>query len=140
MGELGGRQNRRALERLLARYALSKKTFVTAERFSERAQSAASVARDVLQLDPESTRAADLLVRLFAHPNAYNRMFSTWQAAAIVADAQHRNLHTVAVDRLTAGIRGALHAEDAVFIKALPALFSLWPEQTEVDPDFRTSG
>ncbi len=45
-----------------------------------------------------------------------------------LVDARHRNVHTLALDYLGDGIRGALREEDAVFIKALPALLSPWPE------------
>jgi len=125
MAALGGRANRATLERLLARYARSKKTFAPDPNWNRQAQIAARIASDVLKLDPESERASGLLCAMFDHPVAYNRMWATWQATPIVADAQHRRIHTVALDRLSAAIRGALDAEEEVFIKAIPALLSL---------------
>jgi hypothetical protein len=122
---LGGRANRGTLERLLARYVRSKKTFAPDPNWNRQAQIAARIAGDILKLDPESERASALLCAMFDHPVAYNRMWATWQAAPIIADAQHRRVHTLALDRLSTAIRRALDAEEEVFVKAIPALLSL---------------
>ena len=119
----GGREAKAALLRAVRAYARSTKTFDAGTTWSSQAQLAASVASSLLGLDRDADEAAVLLVRLFEHPRPYNRMWSVWQAA----DLFPRSFcHTVAFERMADALRPMIaHREDDVFVKAVPALWTL---------------
>lgn len=119
----GGRGSKAALLRAVRAYARSTKTFDADTTWSSQAQLAASVASSLLGLDRDADEAAVLLVRLFEHPRPYIRMWSVWQASDLFRLSY---CHTVAFERIADALRPMVaHREDEVFIKAVPALWTL---------------
>jgi hypothetical protein len=104
LGRLGGPAARRALEK----------------------QGAAAA---ILGLDPESEDAAKLLVRSF-HQGPLHRRERAVEAAARIHLG--RQADTSAMDRLAAGLRGMLRADEHLFVRALPALCALGDKEGDV--------
>jgi hypothetical protein len=98
----------------------------TAARKTLEKQGAAAA---ILGLDAEAEDAAKLLVRSF-HQGPIHRRERAVEAAARIHLG--RQADTAAMDRLGAGLRGMLRADEHLFVRALPALCAFGDKESEI--------
>lgn len=121
VGISGGAGAIPALKTRLSELAFRDEPFEKASFINDEASSLLSVGIALLKLDPESTAAAESLVRLFHHPTRLNRLFSLRVAAELMVP--HRRTRTAAYELIRCGLRDtASTADPEAFVGCAPML------------------
>lgn len=119
-----------ALKTRLAELACRDQPFENTSFINDEASSLQSVGIALLILDPESTAAAELLVRLFHHPTRLNRLFSLRVAAELMVP--HRRTRTAPYELIRRELRHIASAADPeAFVGCAPMLLEEHDGQPE---------
>lgn len=120
VGMVGGPGARELLRERLAELTADANTWSDHDFFNAWAGSLCTVARAILELEPDAREAVDVFERLFSHPCGFNRRSAYREAASLLAD--HR-AKTPAFRRLEDLVnRAADTHEDELFVHICPAL------------------
>jgi hypothetical protein len=128
VGMVGGEGATDILREKMRVLAADPSTWIDDSFFNSRAGVLKTVCEGLLRLDPQATDAADLLVRLFDHPCAFNRR----RAAAMAAGVYERTSHTEANRALRRRFEQLAESDDdELFLEAAPAMVWVVNEEFE---------